>query len=416
MEGAVVGRDAGESMIATSVHKLSPSEALSALLGRLEAVTTKGVHWAEARGRVLAEPLRADRDSPAHDVSAMDGYAVRLSDLSSRELPIAGEVMTGTEPSVLPKGAALRIFTGACVPPGAEAVIRREDVHETSAHIWLRVAPGTIESGQHIRRQGENLPAGGNVLGAGELVQPAVTAALASFGHLRPRVHRRVRVGVLVTGDELLEPGARPQPWEVRDSNGPALEAMFAGLSWVKWQGIAYGQDTLSALTDALGGKLETCDVVLVTGGVSRGDHDHVPAAVERVGGEVVFHKLPIRPGKPLLAAVGPGGQAILGLPGNPVSAMVTARRFACAALRRRAGFARPLLPPTHVRLANADEKALSLWWYRPVRLVEPGVAALVPGRGSGDVVGAARSDGFVELPQGASGEGPWPYWPWSAA
>lgn len=415
MEGAGVGRGAGESMTTTPLHKLSPAEALSALLSRLEPVSSETVHWTDALGRVLAEPLRTDRDSPAHDVSAMDGYAVRLGDLSTSELPIAGEVMTGAEPPVLPQGAVLRIFTGGCVPPGADAVIRREDVHETRAHIRLHVAPQTIEGGQHIRRQGENLPAGATVVDAGEMVQPAVTAALASFGHVRPRVHRRVRVGVLVTGDELLEPTAQPRPWQIRDSNGPALEAMFAALPWVQWRGVAYGRDRLSALADALSGQLQTCDAVLLTGGVSMGDHDHVPAAIERVGGEVVFHKLPIRPGKPLLAAVGPDGQAIFGLPGNPVSVMVTARRFAFAALRQRAGFTRPLMPPTHVRLANADDRTLPLWWYRPVRLVESGVAALVPGRGSGDVVGASRSDGFVELPEDTGGDGPWAYWPWSA-
>lgn len=403
-------------MICGQADMLAPAQALDALLARLEPVGTEVVGWRDAAGRVLAEPVQADRDSPAHTVSAMDGYAVRLSDLSPEPLPVAGEVTTGAEPPALPEGAALRIFTGGGVPRGAEAVVRREDVDETSARIQLRIPAEAITRGQNIRQQGENLSAGETVTRGGAVVQPAVMSALASFGHVRVRVHQRVRVGVLVTGDELLPPQSQPRPWQVRDSNGPALEAMFADLPWLHWQSVVHAPDRLEVLVEALAEQLARCEVVLLSGGVSMGDHDHVPAALQAVGGEVAFHRLPIRPGKPLFAAVGPAGQAVVGLPGNPVSVMVTARRFACAVMRRRGGFAQPLPVPMCVRLAQADGKTLPLWWYRPVRLVEPGVAVLVAGQGSGDVVSAARSDGFVEVPKGASGEGPWAYWSWSAA
>ncbi|MEX0886389.1 MAG: molybdopterin molybdotransferase MoeA [Phycisphaeraceae bacterium] len=398
----------------TTTAPQTPAAALAALLDRLEPVNTETLAAHAAAGRVLAEPVRADRDSPAHDVSAMDGYAVRLADFAATQLPIAGEVITGSDPPAMPRAAALRIFTGGCVPAGADAVIRREDVDERPGHIRLRVPADTIRRGQNIRRRGENLTAGATVLDAGNPVHPAAAAALATFGHARPLVHRRVRLAALITGDELLPPTAAPEPWQLRDSNGPALHAMFAHLPWIDWQGAIHVRDALDKLTTAVRDRLASCDALLLTGGVSMGDHDHVPAAVRASGGEVIFHKLPIRPGKPLLAAVGPQGQAILGLPGNPVSVMVTARRFAAAALRQRAGFASADPPRPVVRLVDADDKTIPLWWHRPVRMTAPGEAELVATMGSGDVASTARSDGFIELPPDTAGKGPWPCWPWS--
>ncbi len=390
-----------------------PAEALRLLAEHLASVADEPVDLHHAVGRVLAQPVDADRDSPAHDVSAMDGYAVRLAELAD-DMPVAGEVTTGSGPPAMPDGAAMAIFTGGCVPTGADAVIRREDVVESPGRIRLAIARDAIEPGANIRRQGENLAAGARVVDAGALIDAPVMAALASFGASRPRVYRRVRVGVIVTGDELRHVHDAPAPWQVRDSNGPALAAMFAALPWVDLQGIRHVPDTLDDLIAAAAGQLPGCDALLLTGGVSMGDHDHVPEALEAAGARQLFHRLPIRPGKPLLAAVGPQGQAILGLPGNPVSVMVTARRFALAALRRRAGLVGGDDAPAAARLTNPDDKALKLWWHRPVRFVEPGVAELVPGKGSGDVAAAAGSDGFVEIPPGACGAGPWPCWPWS--
>jgi len=154
---------------------------------------------------------------------------------------------------------------------------------------------------------------------------------------------------------------------------------------------------------------------VLLTGGVSAGQYDFVPGVVAALGAKTVFHRLPLRPGGPILGAVGPDGQAILGLPGNPVSVLVTARRLARTVLRHLAGFACASCPVPVVRVTNDDGRTLNLWWYRLVRLTGPGVAELVPAQGSGDVVALARSDGFVEIPPNASGAGPWPYYGWEA-
>jgi molybdenum cofactor synthesis domain-containing protein len=238
-------------------------------------------------------------------------------------------------------------------------------------------------------------------------------AAMATFGAARVSVYRRVRVGVLVTGDELLPPEARPQPWQLRDANGPALTATIAGRPWCELRDCRHVADEPEPMSAALHELLRDCDAVFVTGGVSMGGRDHVPAVVRAAGAEVIFHKLPQRPGKPILAAVGAAGQAILGLPGNPVSVMATARRFGTPALAKRAGLADPAPAPPAVALTHDDGQRLNLWWYRPVRLTAAGLGELLDIRSSGDVAATARSDGFIELPPGDGGPGPWPFYVW---
>jgi molybdopterin molybdotransferase len=385
------------------------------LIERLTPVESETLPLAGAEGRVLAAAVSADRDSPPHDVSAMDGYAVRLADLAVERVPVAGEVGMGAEPPPLPPGQALRIMTGACVPLAGEAIVVREDVDERPGTVALKVAASSIRSGQHIRRRGENLRAGADVVAAGTAIGPHVAAALAAFGCSRPIVRRRVRVAVVVTGDELLGADATPSPWQIRDSNGPALRALLDGLPWVECVSVIHARDDRALLMARIGVALERADAVFVTGGVSMGVHDHVPDAVAGCGGDIVFHRLPIRPGKPLLAAVGPKGQAIIGLPGNPVAVLVAGRWFGIAALRRLAGL--PEEPElAQVVLADPGPKAVDLWWFRLVRQAGPGRVELVPSQGSGDLVSAARSAGFVLTPPLAQGAGPWPFTPWTAA
>ncbi len=393
----------------------TPNEALEALLDRLEAVETETVSWDESFGRVLSEPLASDRPSPPCDVSAMDGYAGRLADLTPGRLEVAGEICAGqAPPGSLPEGKVFRIFTGAPVPAGAEAVVKREDVIEGPDFIEIPAKLETVDSGLNIRFRGENLPEGEKVLPAGAHITSAVAAALSGFGVANPSVYRRLRVGVIVTGDEVLPVDSDPRPWQLRDSNGPALLALLSECSWIEPRGFAPASDQPDRLGEALREALEACDTVLVTGGVSMGDYDYVPEIVRKAGAQQVFHGLPVRPGKPVLAAVGPQGQAILGLPGNPVSVLVSARRFAGPALRKRAGLRQPLddgLPAA--TLCEPPRKTLNLWWYRPVRMLEAGTAELVESRGSGDFVSSARSDGFIETPPNAKEVGPWPFFEW---
>lgn len=387
----------------------TPAAAIAALCERLSPVETETVGWDESLGRVLSEPLRADRDSPPCDVSAMDGYAVRLADLAMERLPIAGEARIGRPAPELVTGSAVKIVTGAPVPKGADAVIRREDTREFHDHIELQAA--RVEPGQNIRRQGENLPAGEEVMAAGSLITPATISALATFGIASPLVYRKLRIGIITTGDELLPVASSPEPWRIRDCNGPFLKTLCSNCSRTEIRSSVHVPDDATLLERSLRSALETCDAVILTGGVSMGDYDHVPDVVNRVGATTVFHRLPVRPGHPILGAVSSRGQLILGLPGNPLAVMTGMCRFGRLALARLAGLTPTPCPA--VRLANPDAKPLKLWWYRPVTIDSAGEAHLVSSRGSGDVPSAARSDGFVELPPEATGAGPWPLYRW---
>ena len=391
----------------------SPDAAAQAMIDQLQPVAAEQVESAEAAGRALAEPLTADRPSPACDVSAMDGYAVRVGDLVGGRLDVAGEASIGQAPPAMPEAAALRIFTGGPVPQGAEAVIPREQLGEHPGAVEI---PGDLDvkPGQNIRRRGENGQAGETVVERGAAVTPTVAAAAATFGSGRISVSRRLRVAAIVTGNEVHGLGAEVAPWQLRDSNGPTLEAMFLPLPWVDWQGARRASDEREELKQTVRQALDGCDALLLTGGVSMGDYDFVPQVLSELGCQTLFHRLPIRPGKPILGAIGPGGQAVFGLPGNPVSVMATARRIAAPVLRHRAGFACAAPRPASVELTERDAKTLALYWWRPVRMVGPGRAELVRTRGSGDLVSTARSDGFVEIPPEATGCGPWPFYRWS--
>ncbi len=392
----------------------SPQAALDALRGRLAPRGSETIAFAEATGRVLAEPLRADRDSPSCDVSAMDGFALRSAD-SGAPLPIAGAIAIGQPPPALPPGAALRIVTGAPIPDGADSVVRHEDTHVDGDRLALRLPGGAKpKPGDNIRRRGENIAGGETIVPPGTLVTPAVAAALAHVGAARVVVHQRVRVALLATGDELQPIESNPSRYQLRDSNGPALASLFADLRSVAVEAPRRVGDSLDAIQAAIAERLERSDLLLLSGGVSMGERDFVPDALRAVGVEILFHRLPQRPGRPILGGIGPQGQAVLALPGNPVSVLVTARRFAIATARRLAGLAGHE-PIGSVVVADSDASTLPLWWHRLVRLDGVGRAVLVRGKGSGDLVGAARSDGFIEVPPNQPSVGPWPFYPWQA-
>ncbi len=388
--------------------------ALAALLKDITQVPHERIELDCAGGRILAQAVRTDRPSPACDVSAMDGYALRLGDVAAGSLAVAGEVAIGTAPPAMPHGAALTIVTGAPVPEGADVVIRREDVIESPGQITIDAeAVQSIKAGMNIRRCGENMSKGALVAHEASCVTPALAGALATFGVDHPMVFRRVRVGIVITGNEVLAPDQAPTQWQLRDAHSLALRTMFGSYAFLDLIDSVRIPDDARAIEDAGRCMLKKCDALVFTGGVSMGDHDHVPAVVEKLGARVVFHRLPQRPGRPALGAMTDDGTPILGLPGNPLSVLVTARRLVFPALARRAGL-RQLPPPTLLRLTNPDEKKIDMWWYRLVRRTGSGQGELLSSRGSADIPSSATSDGFVEIPPGASGDGPWPYFDWS--
>ncbi|MBM4108742.1 MAG: molybdopterin molybdotransferase MoeA [Phycisphaerae bacterium] len=388
----------------------SPGEAVALFTARLVPVGTERVPLEVASGRVLAEPLVADRPSPAIGVSAMDGYAVDSASFRPGVVRVAGEARIGREPVRLEPGSAVKVSTGAPVPLGADAVIKREDVAERGGTIEV-AASVRVPAGVNVRRRGENLDAGARVLGAGEVIGPSRASALACFGAARPLVHRRVRVALLVTGDEVRDAADPVADWELRDSNGPALRALLGGVPWIELLPPRRCPDDPDVIRSTAEAALSAADLLLCTGGVSMGDRDFIPEVLRSLGAQVAFHRIPQRPGKPVLGALTPRNQGVLGLPGNPLSVMVTARRMAVPVAMHLAGIAREPSPP--LVAIDADARGLDLWWHRLVRLSGPGRGELAESRGSGDVPSAARADGFVEVPRGRSGAGPWPFYPW---
>ncbi len=389
-------------------------EAIRALAERLTVVDIEPSLGACA-GRVLAESIVADRDSPAADVSAMDGYAIRLSDISSeRAIPVLGECTPGTPPPAMLPGAAVRIFTGAVLPNEAEAVIKREDTDEVGDTIRIRPSAMATRLGEHIRRSGENAKAGTTVLRSGQCLSAAQRALIANFGYRKVDVHSPVRVSIITTGNEVgFFLKTSPEPWQLFNSNWYSLSSLLEPHPWIHVVHQDHCHDDRGALTTLMRERVAVSDAIMVTGGVSMGDYDHVPDCCRDVGGEVVFHGLPIRPGKPILGAATSEGKLILGLPGNPVSATVCGRRFALPLLAKKSGQQDWLPRVPVVTVEEFGSKILPLHWFRLVRMRHHGVAEIVESQGSGDLVSLGASDGFIECAPQENGPGPWPYFAW---
>lgn len=390
-----------------SMHcpQLNPLEtAIIRLAAKLRVVNSEHVAIEQIHGRILAEDLRTDRDSPALDVSAMDGYAVRIGDVCSTPLPIQAITAAGSAPTTLLPGHAIRIFTGAPVPQAADCVVRREDTEVMDQCVKFSVPAASLLMGQNIRRQGENARRGTNVLPAGTKIDAATVGAMASFGGREVSVRRKLRVAILNTGDEIFAPGTTVADWQIRDSNGPTLSAWFASMPWVEVIARQCIDDSLASVREAMRQQIADCDAIFLTGGVSMGDADYVPAAIDALGGETVFHRLPLRPGKPVLGAC-LDGKLLLGLPGNPVSVAVTSRVFGAPLLHALTGCSTPPPRPL-VTLSNVDDNRLDLVWYRLVHINAAGAIELVATQGSGDIVSLSHSCGFVEVPAGMSSEG----------
>ena len=416
--------------IAAPTEPQSPSAAIDAVCAHLDALETESIALALSPGRVLAEVVRADRASPALDMSSMDGFAVRVADLnamaSATGLPIATgidrEASIGQAPVSMRAGHAIRIVTGAPIPIGADSVVRHEDVRVADGRALLQIAASAVQSGAFIRRAGENASKGAEILRSGTLIGAAAIGALATFGASSVCVHRRVRVAIITTGDELVSTDRTPAPWQIRDSNGSVLASLLGARPWIEVVAHMYAKDDADALAATLAAALESADAVILTGGVSMGHHDHVPQVVARLGATTVFHRLPQRPGRPMLAAVLPGAgtrapRLILGLPGNPVSVMVTARRLGIPMLGQLAGLARGEFAAPRLHIDGNDGAQLGMWWFRLVseRITSDGERRLqlLPTKSSGDIAAAATSTGFVEVAPHQSAAGPNAFYPW---
>lgn len=313
---------------------LAPEEALRLVLEHARPLGEERVALAAALGRVLAEDLVAAGDVPPFANSAMDGFAVRSGDTRGAsetapvELTVVGESRAGAPADhALGPGEAIRISTGAVLPEGADAVVRVEDTAERDGRVEIRVEAGP---GKEIRHAGEDIRTGDRVLARGRKLGPAELGVAASVGAGQLPCTRRPRVAVLGTGDELVPPGAPLRPGQIRNTNAYAIPAQVSEAGGIPLRADTVPDDYEETVR-AIGSALDA-DVVVVTGGMSVGPHDHAKPALESLGVEQVFWGVALRPGKPTWFGT-KHRTLVFGLPGNPVSAMVTFHLFVRPAL-----------------------------------------------------------------------------------
>jgi molybdopterin molybdotransferase len=396
-------------------------EAIAHVLARCEPLTPEPVDALAAAGLVLADDVVAAEPVPSFANTAMDGYAVRAADTAGAPvtLPVVAEVAAGhpAERALAP-GEAMRIFTGAPMPDGADAVVMVERTERLDGGGAVRIEVA-VEPGTHLRAAGEDLRPGERVFGAGDQVTPARVGVMASLGVDRVAAHPRPRVGVLSTGDELVTGPAPLRPGQIRDSNRPTLLALVAEAGFVPVD-LGHVLDDDAAITEAIERGAATCDAVISSGGVSMGDIDLVRVVLDRIG-DMRWMQVAIRPAKPLAFGLVPGpGPApvpVFGLPGNPVSSMVSFAVFARPGLRRMAGHPAERLHLPRLA-AVADEPLVrrpdgKTHFVRVVVTVDPVDGGRLRvrssgGQGSHQLGAMARADGLVVLPDGtgvAAGE-----------
>ncbi|WP_076071057.1 molybdopterin molybdotransferase MoeA [Sphingomonas montana] len=324
-------------------------EALARLLALAPALETEQAPLLAALDRTLAAPIHATRTQPAADLSAMDGYALRFAELR-QPLTVTGEAAAGVAPFAIAPGHAARIFTGGAVPDGADVVLIQEEAIRDGDRLTLG-GEGPPAPGAHIRRKGSDFTTGDLLLPAGTVVTPAVVALAAAAGHALLPVLRRPRIVILSTGDELVPPGTPATGIQLPSSNAPMLAALLARLP-VEVQDRGIVRDDLPTLTAAFRDAAAWADIIVTTGGASVGDHDLVRPALVAAGAEIDFWRLALKPGKPLMAGH-IGATVALGLPGNPISAYVTALLFLLPLAARLAGADHLLPPPETMPLAT---------------------------------------------------------------
>lgn len=328
---------------------LSVSEAQQRLLALAPEIGTELAQLQESFGRWLAADVTALRDQPWTDLSAMDGYAIRFADLPGPWRVVGESAAGGQAPGMIAPGQAMRIFTGAAMPHGADCVLVQEEAKRDGDLLEL-AGEGPGGPGKHVRPLGSDFAKGQRLLPAGTRLGAPQISLAAIAGHGALPVRRKIRVALFSTGNELVEPGKQTRPDQLPASNGIMLRAMLKGLP-VLIDDLGILPDDMAAQTAAFR-RAASADIVVTTGGASVGDHDLVKPAFEAAGGAVDFWRIALRPGKPLMA--GRNDDAMfLGLPGNPVSAFVTATLFLLPLVRHLAGCPDPLPPVGSAPLAQ---------------------------------------------------------------
>jgi molybdopterin molybdotransferase len=389
---------------------MSVDEAVAIIGARVKAVEqVESVALAAADGRILARDLSAPLPLPPFTNSAVDGYAVASRGLpldKEQTFPVTGRVQAGaTAQAPVKPGQAIRIFTGAPMPEGADTVFMQEDVRIEEGNVIL---PAGLRPGSNVRPAGEDIALGHAALKAGQRLRPQDVALAAAFGLTKIEVNRRIRVAVFSTGNELVSPGESRAAAQLFDSNRFMLMAMLARLG-CEVSDLGILRDEHASLASALREVAGSHDLILTTGGVSTGEEDHVKAGVESAG-KLVLWRMAIKPGRPVAMGI-IGGTPLIGLPGNPVASFVTFVHVVRPTVLALMGAAQERLVPMPVRAAFSYKKKGGRREYVRVSLrkAADGVleAAKFPREGAGLLSSLVDTDGLVELGEAVTQVGP---------
>lgn len=381
---------------------MSVDDAVATIAARVTAVAEcESVELTDADGRVLASDVRAPMALPPFTNSAVDGYAVRSADLprdNERAFSVSGRIQAGSPaPGMIAPEQAIRIFTGAPMPDGADTVFMQEDVRIDDA--GTVVLPPGLKAGANVRPAGEDVPQGHLALPAGRQLRPQDIALLAALGLTRVEVRRRLRIAVFSTGNEVVSPGTPRSPVQLFDSNRFMLAAMLKRLG-CEVSDLGILRDDRASLASALQDAAARHDLILTSGGVSTGEEDHVKAAVESVG-TLVLWRMAIKPGRPVAMGI-IDGTPFIGLPGNPVASFVTFTYVVRPVVMALAGAAQRRLALTPVCAGFSYKKKAGRREYVRASLRRNGNGVLeavkFPREGAGLLSSLVDTDGLIEL------------------
>ncbi|VAW23417.1 Molybdopterin molybdenumtransferase [hydrothermal vent metagenome] len=386
---------------------ISLEQALNIASEYAKPIGIEAVYFSNSLGRVLAEDVYSDVDMPPFNKSAMDGYACRREDLNN-ELKVLEVIPAGSPPTLpVTKNSCSKIMTGAEVPRGADTVIMVEHTEETG--------PGTIrftgtKTSSNICLVGEDLQKGSQVLTKGTLIEPQHIAMLAAVGCFKPMAYKQPTVGIISTGSELIEPDKKPTPSKIRNSNGHQLVAQVSKIGLpVNYLGIV--EDDAEATLEAIRKSTSENEVTLISGGVSIGDFDYVPRAIEQAGFKILFNKMSVKPGKHTTLAVSKGTGAttgnkkyIIGLPGNPVSSFIQFEIFAKPFLNKLRGLDKDGITCPLEMAHDFERRKTDRDEFLPVTLNKENRVELVQYNGSAHIHAYHNAFGFISIEKNKKG------------
>lgn len=376
-------------------------EALHYLLNQVNPTQqVERIPVSNALGRILAKAIVSDVNVPPHDNSQMDGYALHSYDLQQNSvLEVSQRITAGGVPKALKAGTAARIFTGAPIPEGANMVIMQEETQAVDQN-QVKITAQSTQPGQNIRRLGQDIGQGDEILAQGHKLRPQDLGLITSIGIAEVEVYQPLKIATFTTGDELLEPGQNAEPGKIYNANRYVLAGLVPALGF-ELIDLGHVEDTLEATVEAMKQAAQIGDVVITTGGVSVGEEDHIKPAIEQLG-TLDMWKVKMKPGKPL--AFGDiEGTPFIGLPGNPVSAFATFNLFARPYLLKKQGAAVLKAKPLWLEALFEWPKAGFRREFARAKLVNKNQKTYVeifPNQNSGVLTSAVWAEGFVVIPE----------------